>query len=246
MPRVSIITPTINRHEFLPALWDCVSSQTVQDFEWLVHDGSSKRAQIFDTINDQRVFYMHVPGTMTLGAKRNALCATARGEIIVFFDDDDFYGPRYIEGMLSFMTELNVDFVKLFGFFLYHRRRHIFAYWNLERRFPFQYCLHPNPAQPLSVVKCRESVTAPWAYGFSYVFNRYVWEKIGFPDQAKGEDRVFADAAVAKFKSAGKQDFACSCLHIIHTSNASIAFPQQILPSEHLPVLFPDFPSGAR
>ena len=40
MPQVSIITPTVNRQNLLPALWEYVCSQTVQDFEWLVHDSS--------------------------------------------------------------------------------------------------------------------------------------------------------------------------------------------------------------
>jgi glycosyltransferase involved in cell wall biosynthesis len=241
MPRVSIITPTFNRPDLLPALWDCVRAQSVQDFEWLVHDGSPERVQIFDAINDQRISYTHVPEPMTIGAKRNALCAAAKGEIIAHFDDDDFYGPRYIERMVSFMEDLNVDFVKLFGFFLYHRMRNEFAYWDLERDFPLHFCLHTSPEQPLTLVKRRGGVSAPWGYGFSYVFYRHVWDAIHFPDQNHGEDQVFADNAVAKFKSAGKQDFACSCLHIIHTTNTSIAFPQQILPKESLAQLFPDF-----
>ena len=98
MPRVSIITPTKDRQELLPALWDCVRAQSEQDFEWLVHDGSPQRASIFDAIDDPRVRYMHLPGQMRIGAKRNALCDAAKGEIIAHFDDDDFYGPRYIDG----------------------------------------------------------------------------------------------------------------------------------------------------
>jgi hypothetical protein len=46
---------------------------------------------------------------------------------------------------------------------------------------------------------------------------------------------------VAKFKSDGKQDFDRTCLHIIHTNNTSMAFPQQILPTATLPQAFRDF-----
>lgn len=243
MPQVSIITPTINRQALLPALWDCIRAQSFQDFEWLVHDGSAKRAPMFDAIDDPRISYMHVPGPMTIGAKRNALCAAAKGEIIVHFDDDDFYGRHYVERMASFMTDVNVDFVKLFGFFLYHRPRRIFAYWDLEKDFPRHFLLHPGSGHPCIPVKYHRPAAAQWGYGFSYVFYRHIWEAIRFPDQGHGEDQIFADKAVAKFKTAGKQDFACSCLHIIHTSNLSIAFPQQILPTESLIKLFPDFPA---
>ena len=35
---------------------------------------------------------------------------------------------------------------------------------------------------------------------------------------------------------------ACSCFHIIHASNTSIAFPQQILPADSRAILFPIVP----
>jgi len=82
MPRVSIITPTINRQDLLPALWDCVRAQSVEDIEWLVFDGSPQRAPMFEGIDDPRVCYRHVADSMTIGAKRNALCDAATGEII--------------------------------------------------------------------------------------------------------------------------------------------------------------------
>jgi len=175
-------------------------------------------------------------------AKRNALCDAAKGEIIAHFDDDDFYGPRYIESMVSLMTELNVDFVKLFGFFLYHRMYDVFAYWDLERDFPMHWRLEPR-AYPVPQVN-NGGMSGRWGYGFSYVFHRRVWEQVRFPNQDHDEDQIFADDVVASFRSAGKQDFARSCLHVIHTTNHSISFPQQLLRSDLLPQLFPEFPSA--
>ncbi len=96
MPRVSIITPTMNRQSFLPALWDCVRAQSFEDIEWLIHDGSPQPA-IFSGIGDPRVRYRHVPRPTSIGAKRNDLCRVARGEIIVHFDDDDYYSPHYVQ-----------------------------------------------------------------------------------------------------------------------------------------------------
>jgi glycosyltransferase involved in cell wall biosynthesis len=240
MPRVSIITPTINRQEHLPALWDCVRAQSVQDFEWLVHDGSPGRAAMFDVIADPRVRYMHVPELlMTIGAKRNALCDAGAGEIIAHFDDDDFYSPRYIEEMISFLTDQHLDFAKLFGFFLYQRTHKTFAYWDLERDFPMHFYLAPNaPYYPLLN---NGHMSGRWGYGFSYLFRRRVWEKVRFPDQDHGEDQIFADEAVNRFRSGGKQDRSCLCLHILHATNMSITYPQQILPTQCLQQLFPNF-----
>lgn len=244
MPQVSIITPTINRQNLLPALWDCVRAQTVQDFEWLIHDGSPQRATIFDEPNqDRRIRYLHAPsGHATIGAKRNELCDAAQGEIIAHFDDDDFYGAHYIQRMVSLMTERNADFVKPFGYFLYHRRHDAFAYWDLEHDFPLHYVLHPT--DDITFAAYRGGADARWGYGFSYVFDRRVWETVRFPDQNHGEDHVFANAAVARFKSAGQQDLDCSCIHVIHSSNTSFAYPQQILDRRLLQQLFPGFPQG--
>jgi glycosyltransferase involved in cell wall biosynthesis len=97
MPNVSIITPTFNlRHAFLPTLWDCIRAQSFQDFEWLVCDDSPVRAPLFDTINDPRVSCIRLPAPTAIGAKRNALCAAAKANIIVHFDDDDFYARSYV------------------------------------------------------------------------------------------------------------------------------------------------------
>jgi glycosyltransferase involved in cell wall biosynthesis len=243
MPQASIITPTFNRQTFLPALWECVRAQSVQDIEWLVHDHSSQRAAMFDAINDPRVTYVHVPQEMSIGAKRNYLCNAANGEVIVHFDDDDYYAPHYVESMLSLMRDQNADIVKLFGFFLYQPKHRIFAYWDLESDFPLHFGLSPTD-QP-SAMRNNGQMSGRLGYGFSYVFHRKVWQAGKFPNQNHGEDQVFADTAVhqLKFRSAGKQDATCSCLHIIHDSNTSIAFPQQILPPENLPVLFPKFHS---
>jgi glycosyltransferase involved in cell wall biosynthesis len=223
MARISIITPTINRQDLLPSLWDCVRGQSVQDIEWRVHDGSPQRASMFDAINDPRVFYTHEPKQMTIGAKRNALCEAAKGEIIAHFDDDDFYAPRYIEGMVSSMTDLNADFVKLFGFFLYHQTHDVFGYWDLERDFPVHWRLHPN--EPLSPTRRRGGVLARWGYGFSYVFIGKFGRKCAPPIEIMEKIKSSRTRVIARFKSAGKQDFAGSCLHVIHTTNSSISFP---------------------
>jgi glycosyltransferase involved in cell wall biosynthesis len=244
MPRVSIITPTKDRQAFLPALWECVRNQSLNNIEWLIHDGSPQPAPMFAGIKDPRVKYMHEPKVMTIGAKRNELCRAAKGEIIVHFDDDDFYAPHYIQDMVSFMTEQNANFVKLFGFFLYFRPLSTLAYWDLETDFPLYLCFDPRTPDAASVVRRPPvGVTDPWGYGFSFLFHRTVWEAVHFPDRDHGEDQEFADAVVANvnFKSTGKQDFVRSCIHIIHTGNSSTAFAQRIFPTKSLSEMFPDF-----
>jgi hypothetical protein len=80
MPLVSIITPTFNRAELLPTIWECVRAQSFSDFEWLVLDDSPQPAPIFDAIGDARVRYMHVPNRMTPGVEDGALSPRKRLE----------------------------------------------------------------------------------------------------------------------------------------------------------------------
>lgn len=240
MPKISIITPTQNRETFLQGIWDCVQSQTIQDIEWLVHDGSPQPSKLLSGLKDPRLRYTHHPKTTSIGAKRNALVASAQGEFIIHMDDDDYYGPGYVEAMLTFMVQANADIVKLFGFYLYHQASQRFAYWDLEHAFPFHYLLHPHrPDTPVGrrQVGAREA----WGYGFSYVYHRRVWDQHKFPDQGHGEDQVFADAAIADFPHAGMQDRQQLCVHVIHTTNTSMSFPQQLLPQDFQQTHFQGF-----
>jgi glycosyltransferase involved in cell wall biosynthesis len=242
MPKVSIITPTANRQRFLPAIAQCVLSQTFHDFEWLIHDHGPEAAG--EKFTDPRIRYMHDMRAAKIGAKRNLLCHAAQGEIIVHFDDDDFYAPNYIENMLTLMRDRNADFVKLFGFFLYAPEQRVLAYWDLESDFPLHFHLSPNV--PIFPFLNGGNVSGAWGYGFSYVYHRAVWQSFQFPDRDHGEDQVFADAARERFRLDGTQDHARSCLHIVHGTNTSIKFPQQILPADMLPVLFPQCESWLR
>lgn len=242
MPRVSIITPTKDRHPLLPAIWQCVSAQSFHDFEWLVHDGTATRATMFAEIDDPRVLYRHVPGEMTIGAKRNALCEASEGDVIVHFDDDDFYAPSYISEMLSFMAEQEADFVKLFGFFLYHRANNVLAYLNLESDFPLCFQLRGSDTDVPIACASRPDRLRPWGYGFCYVYSRKAWEDFAFDDRDWGEDHVFADKVIAKYKSAGRQDLTYSCLHVLHGTNISWTYPQQVMSADGLLTqLFPSF-----
>jgi glycosyltransferase involved in cell wall biosynthesis len=242
VPRVSIITPTLNRTELLPAIWNCVRKQSVDDFEWLVLDGSPQPAPMFETISDTRVKYKHNPNPMTLGGMRNALCESTTGNVVVLFDDDDFYAPRYIDRMLSLMDREGADFVKLFGFFLYHRRNEVFAYWDLERNHDIHYRVGPGGVTAGQYIPGEGDERL--GYGFSFVFRRQVWEASRFPDErAWNEDGIFAETAASQFKLAGAQDIECSCLHVVHTTNTSVSYPQHIIPSFMLAQLFPGFPA---
>lgn len=249
MPKISIITPTKNREHHLPAIWDCVQKQSIQDVEWLISDDSPTPSSFLTGVarGNKNVRYLHDSKPLTIGAKRNLLVKEAKGDIIVHFDDDDYYAPGYIEAMLTLMANRNADIVKLFGFFLYHQRSGAYAYLDLEHGFPLHHVLHPQSDRihfgQKSIGQFEE-----WGYGFSFVYARKVWEAQPFPDQDHGEDQVFANAAIRRFNEAGMQDNQFLMLHVIHDSNTSIVYPQQLLPSDFGQAYFPGFtpPASAK
>lgn len=177
---------------------------------------------------------------MTIGAKRNFLCGAAVGNYILHFDDDDYYAPAYAAEMLTLLANNNADIVKLYGFFLYHQKSRQYAYWDLEREFRLQAVLHPHHSQIHWGHKPRNK-SDEWGYGFSYVYKRNVWAANNFPDHDHGEDKIFTDAAIARFNHTGMQDNQFLMIHVIHDSNTSIAYPQQILPLAEGNKRFPGF-----
>ena len=44
MPEISLITPIRDREHLLPAIAAYATNQSIQDFEWLIHDGSRDRS----------------------------------------------------------------------------------------------------------------------------------------------------------------------------------------------------------
>lgn len=101
MPFVTLCTPTFNRRPFFAAAMSCVMAQTYprHRMEWLiVDDGTDPVGDLFPPAarNDglPTVRYVYTgPGKMPLGAKRNYMNALARGEVLVYWDDDDYYPP---------------------------------------------------------------------------------------------------------------------------------------------------------
>ena len=99
-PPVSIVTPTYNRTKFLPALFECILHQTypLERIEWLIYDDGTTSAEplIAGFQTKLNVRYFRSETKCTIGAKRNRLHDEARGGIIVFMDDDDYYSPDRI------------------------------------------------------------------------------------------------------------------------------------------------------
>jgi hypothetical protein len=96
-PFVSICTPTFNRRPFIPIIIKCFENQTYpkDKIEWIiVDDGTDKIEDLVSHI--PQVKYFRYEKKMSLGRKRNITNEKARGDIIIYMDDDDYYPPERI------------------------------------------------------------------------------------------------------------------------------------------------------
>lgn len=142
--KVSIITPTTeSRKHFMPRLEEIINSQTYQDIEWLVDSGIG-----------------------TIGAKRNRLCEIATGEIIVHFDDDDFYSPTYIEIAVNHLINSVANTTDL----------NCAMFANIDKKLAWQYTYKGSQ---------------PYVLGSGMMYYKKVWERNKFKDISEGEDMHF-------------------------------------------------------
>jgi glycosyltransferase involved in cell wall biosynthesis/MoaA/NifB/PqqE/SkfB family radical SAM enzyme len=99
---ISICIPTYNRAEYIDEAIQCVLAQTYQNFEIIVVDDGSidDTATLVNRINDKRIRYLkktHSGRPET----RNLLIEKARGEYILWLDDDDLLDKQVLEKYMN-------------------------------------------------------------------------------------------------------------------------------------------------
>jgi glycosyltransferase involved in cell wall biosynthesis len=114
-PPVSIVTPTHNRAKFFPALLRCIQAQTYprERLEWLIYDDGTERVEdiIKPYMSELNIRYFTSDTKILIGAKRNKLHEEARGDIVVVFDDDDYYMPDRISYAVQMLRAKKVNIV---------------------------------------------------------------------------------------------------------------------------------------
>jgi len=99
-PLVSVCTPTFNRRPFIYSMFECFKRQTYPKdrMEWIiVDDGTDPIEDLVKSSGIKQIKYFRVNRKMALGEKRNYMHQHAKGSIIVYMDDDDYYPPERVE-----------------------------------------------------------------------------------------------------------------------------------------------------
>jgi glycosyltransferase involved in cell wall biosynthesis len=108
-PKVSICTPTKNRQLVLPLLAECIKNQSYPKhlIEWVVIDDSETPVELLlNSINPGvNIKYHYSDKPLSIGRKRNISCQMSSGDIIINFDDDDFYPVDRISHAVETLQE---------------------------------------------------------------------------------------------------------------------------------------------
>jgi glycosyltransferase involved in cell wall biosynthesis len=102
-PAVSIIVPTYNRLEYLPAAIQSVFAQSFTQWELIIaDDGSNADTRAYlQSLDDPRVKVIWLVHTGRPSVVSNAALREARGEYVAFLDSDDLWLPRKLELQLA-------------------------------------------------------------------------------------------------------------------------------------------------
>ncbi len=102
-PKVTIVTPTFNRADFLPETIESILNQKFQDFEYLViDDGSTDNTREVVTRYGDRIKYLY-HDNQGEAASTNRGWNLARGEYFAMVSSDDPMMPDWLEKSVFYM-----------------------------------------------------------------------------------------------------------------------------------------------
>ena len=102
-PKVSVIIPTYNRAQWLPAAIESVLTQTFKDFELIVVDDAStdQTPTVLQPLREHITYIRH-ERNLGPGASRNTGIARSSGPFLAFLDSDDLWLPEKLEAQICF------------------------------------------------------------------------------------------------------------------------------------------------
>ena len=117
--KISVVIPVYNKEKYMDDLFQCLLSQTFEEFECiLIDDGSTDDSpMICDEYakKDDRIKVIHKKNG-GLSDARNAGLEIASGDYIMFLDSDDYIENNMVESLLKVAIENQSDIV-LCGFY---------------------------------------------------------------------------------------------------------------------------------
>jgi glycosyltransferase involved in cell wall biosynthesis len=202
-PLVSCVMPTADRRPFAARAIEYFLRQDYPRTELVIVDDGADAVDDL-AARDPRITYLRVPRGTSIGAKRNAGCRAARGEIVACWDDDDWHAPDRLSYQAAPLLDGSADASALAGTALveYPAGR----YWTCSARV-------------------NDAMFYHGVVGGTVVFHRRALERARFPDASLAEDAGFLRALLARGARVAKLPNAGRFLYVRHGRN-SWRFPE--------------------
>lgn len=186
LPRVSAILPCGYGLKYVPLAIDCFMKQNYPgQMELVIVDNNDEGATIHNLLPQARELNLdtHDPRNITVrymlcdrttvGALRNIGSEWSTGDVLMSWDEDDWYSPDRITQQVE---RLRITGKEVTGW-------HSVLFWDSESSKGYKYHYSPGRNHP------------PYACGTSQCYTRLWWDKHPFPEQGV-EDWPFTQAAL--------------------------------------------------
>lgn len=191
-PLITCIMPTRDRRSFVQLAITYFLRQDYEPRELIIVDDGRDRVE--DCVPpDPRIRYLHIPGKMSIGAKRNLACSEANGDFIAHWDDDDWYSPSRLSRQAAILAGADIcGSSQLYYFNPAHQKAWRYKFGARSQR---------------------------WVAGNTLAYRKAFWRACPFPEIDVGEDtRFLQKASVARIVDLNDLGL---CVGLIHPSNTS-------------------------
>jgi glycosyltransferase involved in cell wall biosynthesis len=166
LPSVTCVLPSGYGSKYVPLAIECFLQQTYEGpMELIILDnnqpGNTLEATLKALVNadDDRIKYFRCD-RMPVGALRNLGNSYGTGEVIINWDEDDWYHSTRVAEQVARLQQSGLAVTG------YHR----ICYWDVESEKSFHYLFEPRPIAHI-----------PYACGGSQAYLRTWWEKHPYP-----------------------------------------------------------------
>lgn len=169
--KVSCIVCTKDRPNFIYKCIELFLNQTYKNTEMVIVDDSKNP---YNVPNSTSVKYVHLATSRSIGFKRNLGIENSTGDIILIWDDDDYYGPNRIKNQLRELTRTKGDAIV------------------------YNTCVYYHLPSQMMYTFSQEIHDTLWKGGYiagTIMFKRNIFEKYGikYPHKSFREDSMFID-----------------------------------------------------
>ena len=192
-PLVSCIMPTRDRRELALQSIQYFLRQDYPERELVIVDDG---AEPLPVPKDERIRYVRLENPATVGHKRNLAVERSRGEVIIHWDDDDWYAADRIRHQVQPLLSGEAEVSGLTAEHFYSRGR----FWGCTPQ------LHAR-------------MFFADVHGRSIAYARRVWEKVKYPDLSLSEDARFLQAALRRGIRIARQPNPDKFVYVRHGAN---------------------------